>query len=315
MKLNEHAQRAVQDLVGRADRLHVSVVPTQAGACLVDCGVDAPGGLEAGILTAEACMAGLGRIHLTSGNPAVWDGPWISVATDHPVPACMASQYAGWPLSYGDYFAMGSGPMRAARGREALLQRIDVVEQATRVVGVLESACLPTEEVIRDIARQCHVEPDNLTLLVARTASLAGTVQVVARSVETALHKMFELEFDLTRVVAGFGVAPLPPVAATDLAGIGRTNDAVLYGGQVTLWVRGDDESLQAIGPQIPSCSSSDHGRPFAEIFEHYERDFYRIDPLLFSPSEIHLVNLDTGRMAKYGQPAPDVIGRSFLGS
>ena len=68
-----------------------------------------------------------------------------------------------------------------------------------------------------------------------KTASIAGSVQVIARSVETALHKMHEIGFDLTQVRSGFGIAPLPPVAADDLVGIGRTNDAMLYGGEVTL--------------------------------------------------------------------------------
>jgi methenyltetrahydromethanopterin cyclohydrolase len=149
---------------------------------------------------------------------------------------------------------------------------------------------------------------------VARTASLAGTVQVVARSVETCLHKLHELGFDLSRVQSGYGLAPLPPVAADDLTGIGRTNDAVLYGGAVTLWVRGDDASLEALGPRVPSCSSSDHGQPFVTVFEKYGRDFYKIDPLLFSPAEVTFVNLDTGRTYRFGQLRADVLRQSFAG-
>jgi methenyltetrahydromethanopterin cyclohydrolase len=123
---------------------------------------------------------------------------------------------------------------------------------------------------------------------------------------------MAELGFDLSRIVSGFGVAPLPPVSADDLTGIGRTNDAVLYGGEVTLWVRGDDASLAELGPRIPSCSSSDHGQPFGEIFRRYDRDFYRIDPLLFSPAVVQLINLDTGRSYRFGHVLPDVLRRSF---
>ena len=49
-------------------------------------------------------------------------GPAVQVASDDPVLACMASQYAGWQVSVGKYFAMGSGPMRAAYGKEAALR-------------------------------------------------------------------------------------------------------------------------------------------------------------------------------------------------
>ncbi len=87
-----------------------------------------------------------------------------------------------------------------------------------------------------------------------------------------------------------------------DLAAIGRTNDAILYGGQVTLWVDAADAELEAVGPRVPSGASPDYGRPFAEIFESYQRNFYRIDPHLFSPAVIRLANLASGRWFEFGQ-------------
>lgn len=261
---------------------------------------------------AEVCLAGLGQVAIVQGDAAVWPGPAVTIRTDQPIAACMASQYAGWQITGERFFAMGSGPMRAAYGKEKLFDDIGFRERPTNVVGVLETSKLPTEEICRKIAADCGIKPKNLELFCARTASIAGHVQVVARSVETALHKMHELDFDLKRVQSGFGVAPLPPIAKDDLAGIGRTNDAVLYGGFVTLWVRGDDESLADLGPKIPSSSSRDFGDPFAAVFERYGRDFYKIDPLLFSPAVVQLVNLDTGRCHTFGELRPDVLKRSF---
>ena len=161
------------------------------------------------------------------------------------------------------------------------------------------------------LAEACQVFPERLTLLVAPTASQAGGVQIVARSVETALHKLSEIGFDLARVESGFGVAPLPPVAADDLAAIGRTNDAILYGGEVTLWVRGDDGELETLGPRVPSDSSRSWPAVCA-IFERYERDFYRVDPHLFSPAAVTFVNLDTGRTHRFGKLLSAVIEQSF---
>ena len=157
----------------------------------------------------------------------------------------------------------------------------------------------------------CPRVAEALTLLVAPASSLAGTVQVVARSIETALHKLHELKFDVTQVVSGYGTAPLPPVAPDELAAIGRTNDAILYGGSVVLWVRGDDELLDAIGPKVPSSASQDHGEPFAEIFKRYG-DFYKIDPLLFSPAEVEFRNLKTGRCHRFGRLEPALVRKSF---
>ena len=312
MNLNQRAWRRCDNLPAAAERLNVAVRQTPEGARVVDCGVKAAGGLEAGRLLAEVCLADLGQVAIQQGSVGDWSGPLVAVHTDQPLMACMASQYAGWQITGEKYFAMGSGPMRAVACREPLFEQLGIKELSDRVVGVLESSHLPPDEVCRKIAEQCQVSPDHVILLVARTASIAGSVQVVARSLETALHKMHELGYDLRSIASGFGTAPLPPVAADDLAGIGRTNDAVLYGGQVTLWVRDSDERLAEIGPRIPSSASRDFGAPFGAIFERSGRDFYKIDPLLFSPAVVTLNNLTTGKSLRFGELRPDVLMKSF---
>lgn len=226
----------------------------------------------------------------------------------------MASQYAGWQLQGEKFFAMGSGPMRAAANREPLFKEIGFTEHPTRVVGVLETSKSPTDEIAFKVATACNVDPENVHLLTARTASLAGTVQVVARSVETALHKLHELKFDLKKIISGYGVAPLPPIAKDDLTAIGWTNDAVLYGGEVTLWVRADDDELHALGPKVPSNASADFGEPFAQIFHRYNGDFYKIDPLLFSPAVVTFINLNSGRTHRFGTLQPGVLQQWLRG-
>lgn len=310
--LNELAWQTAAALAADAERLRVNVFQTDNGTRIIDCGVKAAGGLEAGRRLAKVCLAGLGNVEIEPGRSELPGTPQITVHTDQPVLACLASQYAGWQLTGERYFAMGSGPMRAVAAKEALLKDIDYREQATRVVGVLETGKLPTEEICQKIAQDCQVAPHQITLLVARTASLAGSIQVVARTIETALHKLHALQFDLTRIRSGFGAAPLPPIAVDDLAGIGWTNDAVLYGGEVTLWVTGEDESLQTIGRQVPSCSSRDYGEPFAAVFARAGHDFYKIDPHLFSPGRVTFVNLDSGKTHRFGQLRPDVLATSY---
>ncbi|MBC8872319.1 MAG: methenyltetrahydromethanopterin cyclohydrolase [Planctomycetes bacterium] len=312
MNLNERAVGLCEQFVDNAAEMRVAVSSRDDATRIIDCGVNVVGGLKAGLAMAEVCMSGLGSVSLVPGGADLWPGPAVQVRTDQPVAACMASQYAGWQIAGGGYFAMGSGPMRAARGREELFNSIGFREEASHAVGVLESGELPPAEVCSEIAQQCRVESHCLTLLVAPTSSIAGTIQVVARSIETCLHKMHELGFDLSQVESGFGVAPLPPVAADDLVGIGRTNDAVLYGGEVTLWLRAEDATLEELGMQIPSSSSADHGQPFGQVFEKYDHDFYKIDPLLFSPAQVTLINLETGRTFRFGELCPDVIRQSF---
>jgi len=311
--LNLRALAIADEMARRADELRVHVTRLENGSRVIDCGAKTPGSLEAGTLLAEICLAGLARVNLATGGSDPWPGPVVSVATDQPIAACMASQYAGWQITGEKYFAMGSGPMRAAGSREPLFDTIGHRERPGRIVGVLETGKLPPVAICSQIAADCGVPAEQLTLLVAPTASIAGTIQIVARSVETALHKMHEIGFDLQQIVSGHGAAFLPPVASDDLVGIGRTNDAILYGGVVTLWVSGDDEQIAALGPRIPSSSSGDYGEPFAAIFERYQRDFYKIDPLLFSPAEITLNNLQSGKCHRFGKTNPAVLQRSFM--
>jgi methenyltetrahydromethanopterin cyclohydrolase len=305
LNLNYRAANVVNAVVPRAEGLRVTVSELPGGGRGLDFGAEAEGGLAAGLALARACTADLADVVLQPGE---------QITTDHPVAACMLSQYAGWQISVGDYFAMGSGPMRAAAAHEELFKKLDYREKPARVVGVLEGRKMPGEDVVDYLCERTGVAMNGLDILLAPTASQAGGLQVVARSVETCLHKLYELGFDLYRIRSAFGTAPLPPVAKDDLSAIGRTNDAILYGGRVVLWVRGDDASLEEIGPKVPSSASPDHGATFSEIFRRYDKDFYKIDPLLFSPAEVVFQNLDTGRSHLFGARHPDVLGDSFYG-
>jgi methenyltetrahydromethanopterin cyclohydrolase len=257
-------------------------------------------------------MGGLGTIQL--GPVAVGADAWpgVTVWTDHPMAACMASQYAGWAINAEGYFAMGSGPLRAhARVEKELFEKLGYGEEATHGVLVLEGRQLPTAAVAEWVARKARLAPAQLTFLVAPTASLAGGVQIAARVVETAMHKIEQLGFHLDRIVSGFGTAPLAPVAKGDVRAIGRTNDCILYGGSVHFTVRAPDAELAALAPQVPASASRDYGTPFFEIFERYGRDFYKIDPLLFSPAEVRLTSTESGRTFRAGRLAPEILQAS----
>jgi methenyltetrahydromethanopterin cyclohydrolase len=312
MSLNERACRLADHMAATATALRIAVHTTPNGTRLFDCGVAVEGGLQAGLALARVCLAGQAEVTLLPSHFDDLYCPLIQVHSDRPVLACMASQYAGWQVSVGKFFAMGSGPMRAAYGKEELFETLPGREQASAVVGVLETHKLPGDDATAYLAERLDLPPNKLTLLAAPASSQAGNVQVVARSLETALHKLYELKFDLGQIVSGYGTAPLPPVAADFLGAIGRTNDAILYGAQVVLWVRADDEQLAEIGPKVPSSASPDHGAPFAEIFARYQQDFYRIDPLLFSPARIVFQNLRTGRSHVFGRIEPAILRRSF---
>ncbi len=292
--------------------LQLSSSQLECGAQVLDFGVHVRGGLAAGLRMASICMAGRASIELSSGDRRVWPGPWVQVTTDHALDACMLSQYAGWPVKHEKFFAMGSGAMRLRRGREELLQALQAGDSDSLAVGTLECDQLPSNALAEMMAEECQVDPSQLYLAVAPTRSTAGCVQVVARCVETCMHKLHELGFELDQVLSAHGLAPIPPATPDFATGIGRTNDAILYGGQVVLWVDAEDEQVTAIGSQLPSSASPDFGRPFAEIFKRCNYDFYKIDPGLFSPAEITLMNLRTGSSWRFGALSSELIAQSF---
>ena len=312
LQLNELASQLIEDVNDGPEDYRIAAHDVENGGLLLDFGVATEGGIEAGIALAAICMAGLADVSIAAGTIGDIGWPQIVVETDSPVAACLFSQYAGWKISVGKYFAMGSGPMRAVAAKEPLFDKLWYREEADQVIGVLETNKLPEADVFEHIAQATDVEPEDVVLCVAPTSSMAGNLQVVARSVETAMHKLHELGFDVNRVRSAFGTAPLPPVAKNDLEGIGRTNDAILYGGRVTLWVMGDDESIADIVQKVPSSSSAVYGQTLLEIYEAVGRDFYKIDPLLFSPAQIVIQNVDTGPVHVAGKVNEAILRTSF---
>lgn len=313
LNMNQRALTLADQMAAEASALRLAVHALPGGARVIDAGVEVPGGLEAGLLLSRICMGGLGDVRYT---PLVLGGenwPGIMVRTDHPPESCMASQYAGWAIQVEKYFAMGSGPLRAhARVEKELFEKLGYTETASAGVLVLEGRTLPTDAVAAWVAKKAGLAPSQLTFLIAPTASLAGGTQISARILETGLHKMETLGFDVRKVVTGIGTAPIATPATNDLRAIGRTNDCILYGGQARYLVRADDSELAELTPRIPASASKDYGTPFYDIFERYDRDFYKIDPLLFSPAEVWLTSVQSGRTYHAGGVNVEVLKRSL---
>ena len=304
--LNRRAARLTDRAAKRLDELGVDLLRLNSGCTVLDFGVHAPGGLEAGLTLARISAADLLTCELVPGTLAGRQWPHVAVRTDAPVAACLRSQYAGRKVDLrqadgSQFFGMVSGPLRAATSDEDLIGKVGGPEDARRTVGVVEARRVPPPNVAAHLAAASGVKPDRLTLCVAPTASVAGTVQIAARSAETALHKLLTLNFDVNRVRAGFGTCPLTPAGGDDSAALARTNDAILYGSRVTLWIDAARDELAELAPRVPSSASEQHGRPFGELLKESGGDFYALDPLLFSPAEVTLIGTRDGSVVSAG--------------
>jgi len=312
LSMNERAAAQVDALVADAQALGLEVRTLDSGARVVDCGARARGGLQAGLGFAAVCMGGLGRIDPVPVVEAGRTWPGVAVSTDHPAAACLAAQYAGWKLEHDDFFAMASGPGRALARAEELFEELAWQERAERAVLCLETRQDPPAAIVDKVAERCGVPAAAVTFLIAPTASVCGSVQISARVVETALHKLHELGVDPARVRSGWGCCPIAPVAKDDPAAIGRTNDAVLYGGTVHLWLDGTDDEVADLAQKLPSAASDAFGTPFGELLAAANWNFYDIDPMLFSPADVTLTSSESGRAHHGGGLAVEVLERSF---
>ncbi len=308
----------LQQLIDSAGHLGLNVSRAANGSVLIDAGINGKGSIEAGRQIAEICLGGLATAHLRA--PTDYESwSWhVDVHTSHPVIACLASQYAGWGLSHGEgkgaFSALGSGPARALGSREPLFSEIGYRDEADNACLVLEVDSVPPVEIADKIADRCQVKPENLTLILTPTSSLAGAVQVVARVFEAALHKAHELNFPLEKIVDGMGTVPLCPPAPDFLTAMSRTNDAILFGGQVHLYVDASSNDAAKLARDLPSNTSPDYGRPFAEIFKSVNYDFYKLDPMLFSPARVTVSSLETGRSFQAGEIDLPALNQSFTG-
>jgi methenyltetrahydromethanopterin cyclohydrolase len=319
LSVNGLARPLFETLVRDADRLRVRVERDARGVTLVDAGIDVPGGIAAGLLVARLCMGGLGEATLLAGPREGWP-TWLQVHSSQPVLACLASQYAGWSLSASKeetggrkFVALGSGPARALACKEPLFEELGYRDAADFGSLVLEVDRAPPALIVDKLLRDCALAPTGLGLVLTPTQSLAGTTQVVARVLEVALHRAHELGFALGDIVEGDACAPLPSPGADGLEAMARTNDAILYGGQVHLSVRGDVDAARALAAKLPSANSADHGHSFGELFAAAGHDFYKLDGALFAPAEVWVSHAGSGKTWHAGGLRMDLLRALWL--
>lgn len=314
LSVNFLAWKLVERLVENAALYRVNVTKTDNGTTIVDAGIEAEGGFQAGRLVTEICMGGCGKAKIAYREYREFELPSISVDTDNPIIATLGSQYAGWRISEGSYFAICSGPARAlALKPKRIYEEIGYKDNFNKAVVVLETEKCPPTEIMERIAGDCKVSNEDLVVILTPTTSVAGATQVAGRIVETGIHKLKKIGFDPNTIQHAWGVAPIPPVHPKFANAMSRTNDAILYGGTAYYALEYEnEEELMRIVKEAPSESSKDYGRPFIEIFKEAKCDFYKIDPNLFAPAAIIVNNTLTGNTYKSGKVNVEALAKSF---
>jgi len=314
LSVNRKALKLVEKLCLNADEYGVQIKETSVGTTLIDAGIKAKGGFQAGKIITEICLGGYGKVEI---YPTQYDDlvlPSVFVHTNHPALSTLGSQFADWQIKQGDYTAIGSGPARAlARKNRELYEKISYKDKYDATVLVLEASVEPPEPVIEKSAYDCGVPVNKLSLILVPTTCVTGSTQVSGRIVETGLHKLVKVGLNPKRVMNAFGSAPIAPVHPKFTVAMGRTNDAILYAGFAHYDVAGySDEKLGQIVKRAPSSVSKSYGQPFQQIFKNAKYDFYKIDPNLFAPAMVSACNLDTGSFFRAGEVNIEIFKRSI---
>ena len=316
ISVNKKANELVKELIENKEYFRVNVNKGHNGCTIIDAGIEALGNMEAGRIISEICLGGLGRVHILN---TLQNQEWpltVHVNTNDPVISCLGSQYAGWSLSSKEegskFNALGSGPARSLALKESLFNDIGYSDKSDKTCIVMEVDSFPPNDIIDKISNDTKVSTEDLTIIITPTSSVAGNIQVVSRVLEVALHKAHELKFPMNEIIEGFGSAPIPPTSPDFLTAMGRTNDAIIFSGITQLLVNTTDEKAQNLCNKMPSSTSNDYGKPFADIFKDYDYDFFKIDTNLFSPSKVIVSNMNTGNTCISGDVDSTLMKKSF---
>jgi methenyltetrahydromethanopterin cyclohydrolase len=313
VNLNKGALKIFEEIVERSKELECGVSKQSNGTTILDAGINLPGSNEAGRMIGEICLGGAGKVSITKITIGDITMPAVSVKVEKVTEATLCSQYAGWTVKVDKYFAMASGPARVLSRVEKLYKELGYTEESDVAVVVLETREFPPEEVTKYIADKCGVPTTGMHVVVAPTACLAGSVQISARVVEVGVHKLHELNFDPWKIKKGEGVAPIAPIAKNDGRAMGVTNDCILYAGSTSYEVESSKtDNLADLIKKVPSSSSEQYGTPFYDLFKSVGFDFYKVDPLLFSPAQVSIKDIKSGKIHKAGELNSEVLKRSL---
>ncbi len=314
LSVNRLASKLLDKLTENPEYYGIKAEKTDSGATLIDAGITAKGGFQAGRIITEICMGGCAKTEITSRKYGDYELQSIFVYTDHPVIATLGSQYAGWQIKEDGYFAIGSGPGRAlALKPKKIYEQIGYKDSYDKAIVVLEAEKPPLEMLTQRIASDCKVSEKNLAIIITPTTSLAGAIQISGRIVETGIHKLRRIGLDPNVILHAWGCAPVPFLDPNFDRAMARTNDALLYGGIASYTVRyHDEDELEKIVEKAPSEASQAHGKPFMKIFEEAGHDFYKIDPNLFAPAVVMINNVETGRSFSKGKINAEALEESF---
>lgn len=315
--MNVEAMKIAEKMVEGQEKYNIQALELENKTTVIDCGVNVPGSIKGGELFTRVCLGGISDVGISIPGDLsdIMAMPAVKVKTDFPALSTLGSQKAGWKIDVDGYYAIGSGPAQAHKFKDnPIYEMCEYVENSDVAVITLEADSIPTVEVADYIAYECGVKPENLMILVAPTASLVGSIQISGRALECGIFKMYEImDFDVTKITYAAGITPITPVDPDSVKAMGKTNDAIIFGGRAYYYIEPDvGESLEDLAANLPSSASDKYGQSFIELFNEAGHDFYKMPQDIFAPAQVIINDMLTGAMYHTGFIDLERLKQSF---
>ncbi|MBD3193155.1 MAG: methenyltetrahydromethanopterin cyclohydrolase [Candidatus Heimdallarchaeota archaeon] len=309
ISLAKEAKPYLTELIENAEKLNVKVQEIN-NATVIDCGINTPGSIEAGLLFVKISLGGLAKARINFFEELIDDRktrvfPEIHIETSQPVLATLGCQAASWNINKEGFVGMACGPGRAlAKKPSKIYDLINYEDKDDLGILCIEANSLPNPKAVDYLARKCEVEKKNLRLLLVRTGCLVEYIQMAARSVELGVFKLVEqLGYPPENVLHAMGTGIIPPMIADDTVSNNRINNGLIYGTKLLLIVRSQPkDNLEELVHKISSQASPSYGKTFAELFEEAGNDFSNFDLTILAPSKIIINDIRTGNTYQQGE-------------
>jgi methenyltetrahydromethanopterin cyclohydrolase len=317
ISVNKNAFEILKVLTKNSDELGLKISKLKNGTTIVDAGIDAPGGLRAGIIISQLSFGGLSEVRLTEESYDDLALNSVYVATDLPHIAVLCSQY---PLFGEDavdvdgYSPLVSGPLRALmREPKEIFDLIKYKDNAKVGALILQTDEYPKDKYAEYVAKKGGISPRNLCLILMPTQCIARSVDVAARVIETSMWRLVQvLGYDFRKVKFMTGLAPFAPIYPDIWQRPGITPDDMdHFCGHVSFGVvpaKGDD--LDALVKNMVVESTAANGKPFFEILKEHDLSFHNIPREIYAVAKATIYDLSTGNMHRAGKMNVPLIKR-----
>ena len=309
ISVNENVTKYVDKLLDREEELSIKSYSLENKATVIDCGVNAPGSIGAGILFADISLAGLGNVSVV---PGIIDSYYINFAQvyiDRPAIACLGSQKPGWKLKADGFAGTGYGPARAISQKpKNIYAAINYTDDAETAVINIETQTMPSVKEMEYIAKQCSTDPECVVALIARPNSIAGSVVNGTRVVEWAMNRLLQMEYDIMEITSASGACPIAPLKKEEPEFVGASFDSIAYYGMAYLYTKGRNDAFK----DATSSSSKSYGKSFKALLKESQGDFSKVDPMMYAPARIMVNGIQDGSLETYGKLDPAMLLESY---